>query len=390
MMHPNRAPVSVVLLYSGMMVWTAWISRDSRADEPRPDGRTPVAAAGSLKPGEDAAALVRSIREQQSWIDRVQSLSLKGEVVYERTPAGIAMRRREMEKQGRAGADIERSRDLRPRSALAPEFAFDQKRLRSWANTDDDWFDRRVWDGKRLIVHVSYDTPPDRREYRINDRLTGMASTSLGYFSGGFQAGPHQFWWDHRPEDHQANARLLGKPEDYTYGGREMFHGTECHVVSRWANWTTFYIAVADGLLRGGKDGARTYPEKRLLHWLNRKGHTFRNAQELGAWLKSLTPEEAIDLEREESANMPRLVDPCWEYRLSDYREVAPGCWLPMTQARDTYGLDEHDRLTIDDTYRLRITEAKVDVPLPDEMFRIEIPEGARINDQTKNPTRGR
>ena len=165
--------------------------------------------------------------------------------------------------------------------------------MRSWDYWVPDWFDLRVWDGQRLIVHVSYDTPPDRREYRISDRLTGMAASSLGYFSGGFQAGPHQFWWDHRPEDHAATARLMGKPEDYSYGGQEMFHGTECHVVSRWANWTTFYIAVADGRLRGGKDGAQKMPEKRLLHWLNLKGHTFRNPEELRAWIKSRTPQEA-------------------------------------------------------------------------------------------------
>jgi hypothetical protein len=368
---------AAVLLFAGMMVGAVSAGRDSRADEPRPAGPSQAPAARSLKPGDDAAALVRSIREQQSWIDRVESLSLKGEVICETTPAGIAMRRRAMEKQGRAQADIERSRGLRPRSTHTPEFAFDRNRLRSWDYWDPDWFDLRVWDGHRLIVHVSYDTPPDRREYRISDRLTGMAASSLGYFSGGFQAGPHQFWWDHRPEDHAAAARLMGKPEDYIYGGREMFHGTECHVVSRWANWTTFYIAVADGRLCGGKNGARRDPEKRLLHWLNLKGSTFRNPEELRAWIKSRTPQEASALEREESANLPRLVDPCWEYRLSDYREVAPGCWLPMTQARDMYCLDEHDRLTIEETYRLTITEAKVDVPLPDAMFRVQIPNGA-------------
>jgi hypothetical protein len=153
---------------------------------------------------------------------------------------------------------------------------------------------------------------------------------------------------------------------------------------------TTFYIAVADGRLCGSKEGAQKVPDKRLVNWLNRKGHAFQSTEELWAWIKSRTPEEAIALEREESANLPRLVDPCWEYRLSDYREVAPGCWLPMTQVRDLYCLDEDDRLVVEETYRLKITEVKVDAPLPDALFRVEIPEGSKVNDQTKAPRKGK
>jgi hypothetical protein len=348
--------------------------RDARADE-RPS---------SLM---DASALIRSIREQEAWVDRTESLWLKAEVVHETTPAGIARRRHELEKQGRAGADLEKARGLRPRSSHIVEFARDRTRLRSWDDWDPDWFDLRVWDGKRLIAYVSYDTPAERRDYRISDGPAAMASQTLGTF--GFHAGPHRFWWYDRPEDRDAEARLMGRPEDYTYGGRETFHGTECHVVSRWANWSTFYISVADGHLRGSKQGAWRYPEKRLLNWLNRRGHAFRDAEELRAWIKSLTPEQASALQREQSANMTRLVDPCMEYRLSDHREVAPGCWLPMKQERALYFLDERGRLAIEETQRLKITEAKVNVPLPDALFQIEIPAGMRIIDRTKNPAGG-
>ena len=52
------------------------------------------------------------------------------------------------------------------------------------------------------------------------------------------------------------------------------------------------------------------------------------------------------------------------------------------------YCLDEHDRLVTEETYQLRITEAKVNAPLPDATFRVEIPEDARINDRTKRPSR--
>ena len=383
----TNLPMST-LLRAGLMMAAASSWRDTRADEPRPSGWVQVANTRQLSPGGDASALIRWTWGREAWVDRIESLSLKGDVVYEMTPAGIAKRRHKLEQQGRA-RDVEESRGLRPRTTRTIVFAFDRNRLRSWDYEDPDWFALRVWDGRRLMVHVSYDTPLDRREYRISDGPAGMASGTLGYF--GFHAGPHRFWWDDQPEeDRKAMARLMGKPEDYTYGGRASFHGTECHVVSRWANWTTFYIAVADGRLCGSKEGAQKVPDKRLVNWLNRKGHAFQSTEELWAWIKSRTPEEAIALEREESANLPRLVDPCWEYRLSDYREVAPGCWLPMTQVRDLYCLDEDDRLVVEETYRLKITEVKVDAPLPDALFRVEIPEGSKVNDQTKAPRKGK
>jgi hypothetical protein len=48
-------------------------------------------------------------------------------------------------------------------------------------------------------------------------------------------------------------------------------------------------------------------------------------------------------------------------------------------------------RLAIGQTHRLTIAEAKVNIPLPAELFRVEIPAGARVIDQTKgSPSPGR
>jgi hypothetical protein len=38
----------------------------------------------------------------------------------------------------------------------------------------------------------------------------------------------------------------------------------------------------------------------------------------------------------------------------------------------------------------LKITEVKVDAPLPDALFRVEIPEGSKVTDQTKAPRKGK
>jgi hypothetical protein len=67
-------PATVALLGVGLIVAIASAMQDARADEPRPAGPAQVPDARALVPGVDAAALIRSIREQESWIDRVESL----------------------------------------------------------------------------------------------------------------------------------------------------------------------------------------------------------------------------------------------------------------------------------------------------------------------------
>lgn len=49
--------------------------------------------AGGFAEEPDPAPLVRRAREQESWVDRVESLELKAEIQWERTPRGIERRR---------------------------------------------------------------------------------------------------------------------------------------------------------------------------------------------------------------------------------------------------------------------------------------------------------
>jgi hypothetical protein len=369
MIPTNSSPGATAVLSAALIVVTAWSWPAARADEPA----TPVA---------DPSVLVRSIREQEAWLDRVESLTLKADVLYETTPAGIAKRRRKLREQHIAEEQIENNRGLRPRATQTVELAFDRNRVRWWDQWDPDWFDLRVWDGKRLITYSSYNTPPSEREYRISGER-GTLFSGLAYCLG--FAGPRRLWWTVEPNDIEATIRLMGKPEDFVYGGRATFHGTDCHIVSCWGNWTTYYVSVADGRLRGAKHGAQKDTWKRLVNLFNRKGHTFKDGDKLRAWIKSRTREEAVALEREKSASLARLVDPIFEEWLSDYREVAPGCWLPMTQSHNLFFMDEDNRLGIEETHELKITELKVNIPLPDDLFRVEIPVGATINDQTKS-----
>ena len=110
---------------------------------------------------------------------------------------------------------------------------------------------------------------------------------------------------------------------------------------------------------------------------INRNGHTFRDMKELADWLKSQPPEVVRAINREWSTKLPSILDPNWEYWLSDYKEISPGCWLPMTQSFVNNFVDEDGKPKVSLKREIKFTEAKVNVPLPDAMFTAEFEEGA-------------
>ena len=83
---------------------------------------------------------------------------------------------------------------------------------------------------------------------------------------------------------------------------------------------------------------------------------------------------------------MHRLIDPCFEFTLGDEKEVAPTCWLPMTQTAVIFAAGADGKPFRDLTHTVKITEATVNQPLPDALFTVAFKEGAWVNDQTHDP----
>jgi len=332
----------------------------------------------------DASALVRSAREGEAWIDRVESLWLKADVAWERTPEGLAKRRKELQAQF-PGQDVEGMPDLRPTGDQKTELAFDRKRLRVWNRWPWGVEELRVWDGRRYVGrdHLENGARPDGCLFAPSPE--GKFDALLNLSS--FRAAAHPFWWL-TAKEREEGARFFGTPEDFAYAGRADFDGTECHVVCRWAYWDRFYIAVADGRLRGLKTGCMTRPDNlaKWMDFLRREGHPFRDEAEFAAWYRSRTPEDARATNLKLSANMLSLTEPIMEFGLADYKEIAPGCRLPMSQTSVIRMLDDQGRNVVDLRKRLTITEARVNEPLPDALFRVEIAEGSRVVDETHKP----
>jgi hypothetical protein len=69
------------------------------------------------------------------------------------------------------------------------------------------------------------------------------------------------------------------------------------------------------------------------------------------------------------------------EYWLDDYRQVAPGRWFPMTQGYAFYDQDKSGQNYIRSRRDMKIVEIRINEPLPDEMFHIDLKEGVEVQD---------
>jgi thiol-disulfide isomerase/thioredoxin len=331
----------------------------------------------------DAAALVRSARAQEAWIDLVGSFWLKADVTWERTPKGIARHRRELETQF-PGQDVSKSPELLPKTKQQTELAFDGKRVRAWDHWPWGSDDLRIWDGKRYIGRAQQVTAPDQSRCLIASSPGGRFNQFLSNLSN-FRTAQHPFWWL-AAKDREELLRYGTDPSDFAFAGRDTFNGTECDVVCRWGSWDRYYVA--DGRLRGMKVGTQSRPdfEARLLDFFRREGFKFRDEKEWFEWCKARTPAEARATDLKLSASMLKLTDPIFEFGLEDYREIKPGCWLPMTQTTVFRFIDEDGNNAVEMTKVLKVTEIHIDEPLPESLFRVDFAEGAQVLDLASNP----
>jgi hypothetical protein len=78
---------------------------------------------------------------------------------------------------------------------------------------------------------------------------------------------------------------------------------------------------------------------------------------------------------------------PHTEHWVSDYKEVAAGYWLPMTQGYELYGDDSNGESCLQARRELKVLEVRVNEQLPDELFRIELKKGIQVVDSRSGHT---
>jgi thiol-disulfide isomerase/thioredoxin len=334
----------------------------------------------------DPAALVRQVRQRESWIERVDSIELKALIRWQHTPRGVEHRRRELEAQF-PNVDVAGFRDLRVGTRQVVEMAYDKARVRLRVEQVGDSEDLRIWDGKRFVLRSRYDESPDRNGILIDREPERQLPWVVWSHFDSFRSGAHRFWWN-GPKQQAEVAALTAKPEDFAYEGTAEFRGTKCHVVSHWDSWTSLYIAVDDGSVRGMRSGAQTTRKlkRSFIELLRRKGYQVQDEADSERVSAGIPRNELAAIFRAGASELTRLIDPCFEYWLSDEKEVAPGCWLPMTQGMRLFQVDDDGNAFESQRHDLKIVEVKVNERLRDSLFAIEFKEGEQINDQTSEP----
>ena len=290
----------------------------------------PVLYAQELPDAPSAAALVRAVRQSENWIHDVNSFYVRIESTWTKTPKGIAARQAEIKEQfPDAVLDPNRWTGLRPHSRDWIEIAFDAKRLRYLRDDPNTSRTERVWDGKLAVSHENYMTRHQEHIYLANQ--PNDIFQSLLFHLSWLRAQPHSFWWE--PTDIGKSMDSFGRPEDFKLVKRKVFRRSNRHVLEYRGKWftTRWYIDTKDGRLRGiahVRNGRVT-----LRHWLD------------------------------------------------DYQKIIPGCWFPMTQGYASYHRDESGQMYLRFRRDMKVVEIRVNEPLPNEMFHIELKEGVEVQD---------
>ena len=299
-----------------------------------------VCSAGTDSSEPNALDLVRAVRESENWLHRIDSLQLRIEGKWSRSPESIAARYAELKKQfPDQEPDPNRSWDLKPSHSDMLVYAIDFKRqrMRYIEDTPGRVYSLRIWDGKQAVRYSEFGGKNQQYDLDSTIKMFGTIFGSLSWP----RAQPHSFWWE--PQNIKERIDHFGRAEDFKITGRDEYRGVDCHILecmSRHDPKLTYrwYVGVEDHLLYGRQERIK-----------------------------------------------PEFV---FEYWTLDYKQVAPGCRLPMTQGYSlpAYNPDtkQHYLSVVRD---VRIIEARVNEELPDELFEMKFEEGLYVADRRSGKT---
>ncbi len=181
-------------------------------------------------------------------------------------------------------------------------------------------------------------------------------------------------------------------PEDFKLVGTETINGKACHLVESWIGDYRFAIGEADGrlyrrtwLVSDGK--APGYDPRAIFQTV--AGPKVKNYQQYTKWYNALDPPQQNRAARQwriAEAEFVRKKTVAFQHFFDDYREVAPGRWLPFTQRVIQYHREVPEPF-VESHLEQRVTQVVVDQPLPDQLFRIDLQEGIPVTaDWRYNP----
>jgi len=349
-----------------------------------PAGGAPEAAQPS------ADELVKAVQASEQWLHQVESFYVKFDVMWSKTPEAIEHRRAALKKQF-PDADVspERFTELLPESPETLVIAFDKRRFYKRVNQPASSDRIMFWDGSRAVAHEKYFSHK-QEHYGIQAGPQQLGQHFLGESSWP-RAGHHSFWWN--PQDDDRGYRF--DPEGaqvWKVAGRENYRGVDCWVVEKEYGWTKWYVGVARPLLHGMVTYVTSNHERPHDNLALDMAKRFdapaavTTNKAFYEWKKTLPKEREAEVQEAYVRALFKHARPLAEHMLSDYKEVRPGWWFPMSQGYDIHDDAEGGRTIVSLSRRFKTVELKVDEPLPDELFKMEFVEGVDFNDWSHDP----
>ncbi len=113
-------------------------------------------------------------------------------------------------------------------------------------------------------------------------------------------------------------------------------------------------------------------------------GRTFSNGAEERKWLDAQSAEERQEYGNRLARALFPLLRPWVVHDPDDYREFAPGLWIPQSHGYSF--IDRQDGRTPTSTRELHLVEARVNEPLDDSLFQVEFKDGVQVADLLHDP----
>ena len=319
--------------------------------------------------GPTAAELIRAARTGENWLHEIDSLYIRIESTSTKTPEGLAARRADLRQQDSDGRlKAEKFPELKPATTAILEYATDETRVRFLNDQQGSRCDLKIWDGQQLMFHEA-PLNEGQEQYTLDRTFHGYFQDMLASDTSWPRAQPHAFWWDDKDLDEYLS--YYGRAEDASMTGHCDYRGVDCYVLDVCPKGIPGLVIVQS------YPGCKTCQRRQyglIGQARGLAGQTYR-------WYVGAKDGRLHGL-MWLSNNKPRV-----EYWMADYKEVRPGCWLPMTQGCDAYVEDSSGRPYVDVHTELKVTDVRINEELPGELFEMKLKEGAKVVDSRRGRT---
>lgn len=388
--HPRMPRRYWLILAAGLLVLLPGAGLSAHRGMAAPPADDSPATPSKVDAAEEqpaAAEIVQELYDGQAWVERTRTFRIRT------TSKGITTpeERRWREDHPIRGPFFRPAKpDARPPDnrpyCTDVDWAWDETRVfkstRSYYEGDAatqsmTW----IWDGSLGVEMIE---GADHDQYVLSDKIdtffnersvARMAALPWGL------GGPYRFWW--LPIDVDAYREERGHaPNGFELVGREMLDGRDCHVAqSRVGQYHRMHVGVADGRLYQLTRLAAhpsTPGYDNLAIWKKIGGPAIQNGSDWQTWYKNLEPAEQMRAWRDVKMAQFEFARPTMVQKFDDYREVAPGCWLPFRQTYDGFNVESPESFHSSHSEQF-VTDVAVNEPPDDELFRIELKDGVYV-----------